>query len=83
MARAEVEIHQNKKGLYEIQVSILTNESSFRAEETAKNIEEAIDIIEKELQEQIRDNKEKIATERRRGNRSIKKKMVIAEDARF
>lgn len=83
LIRAEAEISQDKRELYKVEVSIFVDGSVFRAEEMSKTIEEAIDKIEKELQEQIRDNKERAVTEKRRGGRSIKKKLVVAEDARF
>lgn len=80
---ANVEIDQNKRGEYSVDVSLHSKGETFRASETASSVEEAIDTIERELQEQIRDYKKKtIDLERRRG-RSGKKKTAIDESARF
>lgn len=80
---ANVEIDQNKRGEYSVDVSLHSKGETFRASEMASSVEEAIDTIERELQEQIRDYKKKtIDLERRRG-RSGKKKTAIDESARF
>ncbi|XLQ19751.1 MAG: HPF/RaiA family ribosome-associated protein [Candidatus Moraniibacteriota bacterium] len=81
---ARVEISQRKDGEFYLNVSV-RSESGFeyRAEEKCQNINACIDIIEQELKVQIRRDTEKARDLKRRGGRSIKKKMTVDENARF
>lgn len=81
--QTEVEINMDKKGKFRVEVMIKTPRDLFRAEETTESIEGSTDLIVDQLQAQIVDAKEKFRTLRERGARSIKKKTVIDENARF
>jgi ribosomal subunit interface protein len=81
--KAEVEIDMDKKGKFRVEVMLHTPYAKYRGEETTDSIEGSIDSVYEEMESQIRRDKEKIMTLRRRGGRSIKKKMVIDEGARF
>jgi len=80
---AEVEIDLDKKGKFRVEVMLHTPYQDYRGEEITESIEGSIDKVYEELETQIQRDKEKIATLRRRGGRSIKKKMVVDEGARF
>jgi ribosomal subunit interface protein len=80
---AELEIDMDKKGKFRVEVMLQTPYDKYRGEDTTESIEGSIDSVYEELETQIRRDKEKIATLRRRGGRSLKKKMVIDEKARF
>lgn len=83
LTRATVEIDQDKRGEYRVEVEIKQAKDIFRAEETAKTVEMAIDLVERELQEQIRASKEKELTLTRRGARSLKKRVSLDPNARL
>lgn len=80
---AEVEIDKDKKGFYRVEVMVKTPKDLFRSEQVSESIEGSVDMAEEEVKEQVRHKKDKLATMQRRGGRSIKKKMVIDEGARF
>ena len=80
---AEVEIDLDKKGKFRVEVMLFTPYQKYRGEDTTESIEGSIDNVYEELETQIRRDREKIMTLTRRGGRSIKKKMVIDEGARF
>ncbi len=79
----EVEIEMDKKGKFRVEVMVELPGHLYRAEETTESIEGSVDIVESELQGQIRKEKEKALTLRMRGGRSIKKKLVVDGGARF
>lgn len=79
----EVEIGLDKKGKFRVEVMIKMPGRLYRAEETTESVEGSVDIVESELQGQIRKDKERVANLRVRGGRSIKKRLVIDGDARF
>lgn len=81
--KADVEIEQDKKEKYLVSVSLRCKGEAFRASDTAEKIEKAIDTVEDELQEQIRDWKERQQDLDRRRGRSGKKNSTVAEEARF
>lgn len=81
--KREIEIDMDKKGKFRVEVMIDTPYKSYRVTETTESIEGSIDLVRDELECQIRKDKEKLITLRRRGARSLKKKLVIDEDARF
>lgn len=80
---AEVEIDLDKKGKFRVEVMIHTPYEDYRGEETTESIEGSVDNVYEELENQIMKDKDRIITMQRRGGRSLKKKMVIDEDARF
>lgn len=79
----EIEIDLDKKGFFRVEVMIKTPYNLYRSEETTKSIEGSVDIVETELKRQIKKDIEKNRTIKLRGKRSIKKKMVLDENARF
>lgn len=81
--KTEVEIDRDKKGLFRVEVMLMTPRDLFRAEETTESIEGSIDMVVDELKTQIIKKKDKLWTKVMRGARSIKKKMSIDKDARF
>jgi ribosomal subunit interface protein len=81
--RVEVEIDMNKKGKFRVEVMVKGPRDLYRAEETTESIEGSVDIVVDELKNQMRKNKEKLATLKMRGRRSIKKKTVLDKNARF
>lgn len=81
---AYVEVSQRKDGDFYMNVTVRsTAGSDYRAEEKSQSVNACIDIIQDELKQQIRRDTEKARDLRRRGSRSIKKKMTIDENARF
>lgn len=82
-SRFEVEIEMDKKGKFRVEVMIKMPGRLYRAEETTQSVEGSVDMVESELQNQIRRDKEKAMTLRMRGGRSIKKRLVLDGGARF
>jgi ribosomal subunit interface protein len=80
---SEVEIDLDKKGKFRMEVMLFTPYQKYRGEDTTESIEGSIDSVYEALEQQIMKDKEKIITMTRRGGRSIKKKMVVDEGARF
>jgi len=81
--KTEVEIGRDKKGLFRVEVMLMTPKDLFRSEEISESIEGSIDIVVDELKTQIIKKKDKVWTKIMRGARSVKKKMSIDKDARF
>jgi len=82
--RIEVEINMNeRKNTFRVEVMIKTLFQLYRAEETTESIESSIDMVCEELKVQIKKNKERIIAMRRRGGRSLKKRITIDQNARF
>ncbi len=81
--RADVDISQDKHGAYRVEVMVHEPGQMYRADEVAQTIEAAVDLVEVKLQEQIRDAHDKRRALQRRGGRSIKKRAVIDDAARF
>ncbi|NCU42146.1 MAG: ribosome-associated translation inhibitor RaiA [Candidatus Moranbacteria bacterium] len=79
----EVEIDKDKRGMYRVEVTVKSPKNRYRSEEISETIEASVDVVNDELKRQIREEKEKFTTLHKRGARSIKKKMVIDENARF
>ncbi len=80
---AEVEIDLDKKGKFRVEVMLFTPYQKYRGEDTTESIEGSIDSVYEELEIQIMKDKERLITLTRRGGRSLKKKMVVDENARF
>jgi ribosomal subunit interface protein len=82
--RIEVEIDMDKKkNKFRVEVMMKTPFQLYRAEETTESIEGSIDIVCEELRAQIRKDKDRVVSLRRRGGRSLKKKITIDQNARF
>ena len=81
--QTEVEIQLDKKGKFRVEVMIHTPRNKFRAENTTESIEASTDMVVDELRIQMSHMKDKLATLKKRGARSIKKKTVLDENARF
>ncbi len=79
----EVEISLNKKGKFRAEIMVQTPYQLYRVEQTSESVEGSTDMAMDKLKMQIQKDTEKLVTLRRRGSRSIKKKMVIDENARF
>ena len=79
----EVEIDLNKKNQYRVELMVKTPHALYRAEEISQSIEGSADIACEELTMQIVKDKNKMVDLKRRGARSLKKKIVIDGDARF
>ncbi len=81
--RVEVEIDLDKKGKFRAEVMIKTPYKLYRAEDTTESVEGSVDSVTEDLKIQINRDKGRLVTLRRRGGRSVKKRAVIDENARF
>jgi len=79
----EVEICMDKKGKFRAELMVKTPYKLYRIEEITESIEGSVDIAVDEMKNQLAKDKDKIKELWERGARSIKKKTVIAEEARF
>lgn len=79
----EVEMEQDKKGKFRVEIMVKTPHNLYRAEETTESIEGSTDKVIDELEVQIDKKKNRNRDLKLRGNRSIKKKLVLDESARF
>lgn len=82
-SRFEVEIDRDKKGKFRVEVMVKTPHNLYRAEEISESIEGSIDVVVDELEGQLAKKKTKNRDLKRRGQRSIKKKVVLDKAARF
>jgi len=79
----EVEVSQDKKGKFRVEVMVKTPHDTYRAEEITESIEGSTDIAIDALEIQIAKKKTKRHDLKLRGKRSIKKKLVVDKAARF
>ncbi len=79
----EIEIEKDKKGKFRVEIMVKTPHNLYRAEETTESIEGSTDTVIDELELQIDKKKNRNRDLKLRGNRSIKKKLVVDESARF
>ena len=79
----EVEVDRDKKGKISVDLMIKTPYSLYRIEEQSESVESSIDIAVDEIKKQIVRDKDKVKELRVRGARSLKKKVVLDENARF
>ena len=79
----EVEVSQDKKGKFRVEVMVKAPRTLYRAEEVTESIEGSTDIVIDELEVQISKKKTKARDLKRRGSRSIKKKLVVDKSARL
>lgn len=78
-----IEIDQDKKGKFRVEIMVKTPHNLYRAEETTVSIEGSTDVVIDELEAQIDKKKNRNRDLKMRGNRSIKKKLTVDESARF
>ncbi|MFZ2187860.1 MAG: ribosome-associated translation inhibitor RaiA [Candidatus Moraniibacteriota bacterium] len=79
----EVEIDRDKKGQFRVEIMAKTPHDLYRASDTTTSIEGSTDIVIDELEIQVAKQKNKSHDLKLRGKRSIKKKLVVDESARF
>ena len=79
----KINIEKIRDVFYHIGIKINCGGKTFFSEEEDKNLNACIDKIEDELKRQVRREKEKEITLRKRGGKSIKKRMSIDDNARF
>lgn len=79
----EVEVSQDKKGKFRVEVMVKTPHDLYRGEETTESIEASTDTVIDELENQVTKKKNKLHDLKIRGKRSIKKKLVVDKAARF
>ncbi len=79
----EVEVSVDKKGKFYGEIMIQTPHKLYRSSNTSESIEGSIDMAVAEMQRQIVSDRDKFRELQERGARSIKKKMVLSEEARF
>ncbi|HAI73849.1 MAG TPA: hypothetical protein DCS28_01375 [Candidatus Moranbacteria bacterium] len=78
----EIEIDLDKKGKYRVELMVKTPYALYRSENISESIEGSADIACDELYAQIAKDKGKLIDLKRRGARSLKKKIVIDGNAR-
>lgn len=81
--RFEIEIGAEKQEKKRVEVMVIGPKRHLRAEETTVSIEASIDAVVDDLEMQLAKKNGKIRDLFLRGRRSIKKKLVVAEDARL
>jgi putative sigma-54 modulation protein len=79
----EVEINMDKKGKFRAEIMVNTPHKLYRMEETSESVEGSVDMAVDELKNQISRDKDKMRELRERGARSLKKKVVLDENARY
>lgn len=79
----EIEINQEKKKKFRVEVMINAEGELFRAVETTESIEGSIDLIVDELESQMTKQKDREHDLILRGARSVKKMLVVDDLARF
>jgi ribosomal subunit interface protein len=82
-SHVEVEVGQNKKKQYRVEVMIHDPQVLYRAEKLSESIEGSIDMVAEKLSSEVIRGKEKSRDLSRRGARSIKKKATLDKSARF
>lgn len=78
-----IEIDQNKQRKFRVEIMVKTPHNLYRAEETTESVEGSTDVVIDELEVQVDKKKNKNRDLKLRGNRSIKKKLVLDGSARF
>ena len=79
----EIEVSRDKKGFYRVEVNASEPKTLYRAEETSRSAEGSIDMVIEKLRSQVTRTKVKERELEVRGARSIKKRNVVDEAARF
>lgn len=78
----EIDIDK-KKNLFRVEVMVKTPRKLYRAEDTTESIEGSVDLVVDDIKTQINRDKDRLVSLRRRGERSIKKRITIDQNARF
>lgn len=79
----EVEVDRNKKGFFRVEIMVQTSRELYRVEEKSESIEGGVDVAMDVLEVQLSKKRGKSRDLKLRGKRSIKKKLVVDEAARF
>lgn len=79
----EVDVSMDKKGKFRAEIMVNTPYKLYRIEEMSESIEGSVDMAVDELKNQISRDRDKTRELKERGARSLKKKMVLDENARF
>jgi putative sigma-54 modulation protein len=79
----EVEVSMDKKGKFYVEIMIQTPRKLFRVSEISESVEGSTDMAVEKLQSQIIREKNKSKELQKRRARSIKKKIVLSDEARF
>lgn len=79
----EIEINMDKKGKFSAELMIKTPYKLYRATEISESVEGSVDMAVEQMQRQIVKDADRLRDLRERGARSIKKKIVLDEQARF
>lgn len=79
----EVEISMDKKGKFRAEIMIHTPYKLYRMEKTSESVEGSVDMAVDELKNQISRDRDKSRELKERGARSLKKKVVLDENARY
>ena len=79
----ELEISVDKKSQFRVEMMIQTPHKLYRTEETSESVEGSVDMAVDQMQRQIIRDADKIRDLRERGARSIKKRIVLDENARL
>jgi len=79
----ELEISMDKKGQFRAEMMIQTPYRLYRTEEISESVEGSVDMAVDQMQQQIVRDADKIRDLRKRGARSIKKRIVVDKKARF
>jgi len=79
----EVQVEMDKKGKFSVAFMIKTPYELYRTKERSESIEGSVDMAVEEMLRQSAREQEKLRSIRERGARSIKKKVVVDDNARF
>ncbi|MFA7319681.1 MAG: ribosome-associated translation inhibitor RaiA [Parcubacteria group bacterium] len=79
----EVEVAKDKYDKFYVELMIQTPYKLYRTSETSESVEGSIDMAVSQMQRQIDSDVDRVRDLKKRGARSIKKKMVIDGEARF
>jgi ribosomal subunit interface protein len=79
----DIEVGMDKRGFFRVEVNVREPHELIRAEEVSKSVEGSIDMVIDKLRVQIVREKDRKRDLEERGARSIKKRMVVDDSARF
>lgn len=79
----EVEVAKDKYDKFYVELMIQTPRKLYRTSETSESVEGSIDMAVEQMQNQIVGDVDRARDLKKRGARSIKKKMVVDKEARF
>jgi ribosomal subunit interface protein len=83
ISKFDIEIGRDKKGKFRVEIMVKTPHNLYRAEEVTQSVEGSTDIAVDELEGQIDKRKNRNRDLKLRGNRSIKKRLILDPAARF